>query len=185
MTIGDGGNHEGLYDHWSSPAPDWVSFRSGAHFGRGDLLVVNKTHLRWQWWPNSADASEDEVWILNTFGRPADDDDLVSPPTNDDAAATGRKNSGNGAVLSPALGGVLFAGSLFVLFQLLRPVVRKFALKMNQTKLSAGGRSESDRGILLSTTRSPVATHDPSSEADWGLIGGTDKSGAVDELGAI
>jgi hypothetical protein len=67
VTIGDGGNREGLYDEWQEPAPEWVAFRNGSHYGRGDLLVVNATHLRWQWWPNGQSRPEDEAWIRNPY----------------------------------------------------------------------------------------------------------------------
>ena len=88
VTIGDGGNREGLYDKWitvdddafaadddangdggGGRAPEGVSFRNGSHYGRGDLVVVNATHLRWQWWPNGASVAEDEAWITNPYYR--------------------------------------------------------------------------------------------------------------------
>jgi hypothetical protein len=65
VTIGDGGNREGLYDHWDAAAPEWVAVQNGQHFGRGDLLVVNTTHARWQWWPNARGDAEDEAWVVN------------------------------------------------------------------------------------------------------------------------
>lgn len=69
VTIGDGGNREGLYDRWKTDdsMPEWVAFRNGSHYGRGDLVVLNKTHLRWQWWPNGFGAAEDDVWIINPY----------------------------------------------------------------------------------------------------------------------
>jgi len=64
VTIGDGGNREGLYDYWESSA-EWIAVQNGQHYGRGDLLVVNETHARWQWWPNGYTEAEDEAWIVN------------------------------------------------------------------------------------------------------------------------
>lgn len=64
VTIGDGGNREGLYDHWEDAA-DWIAVQNGQHYGRGDLLVVNETHARWQWWPNGYTEADDEAWLLN------------------------------------------------------------------------------------------------------------------------
>ena len=77
VTIGDGGNREGLYDKWlmvegrggTEEPPEWAAFRNGSHYGRGDLVVVNATHLRWQWWPNGAAVAEDEAWITNPYYR--------------------------------------------------------------------------------------------------------------------
>ena len=46
-----------------------MSFRNGSHYGRGDLVVVNATHLRWQSWPNGASVAEDEAWITNPYYR--------------------------------------------------------------------------------------------------------------------
>ena len=50
VTIGDGGNREELYDKWLEPKDDWVAFRNGSRYGRGDLLVMNDTHAKWGWW---------------------------------------------------------------------------------------------------------------------------------------
>jgi hypothetical protein len=72
VTIGDGGNVEGHADSWLQPAPEWSAFRNGAHFGRGDILVVNSSHLRWEWWPNRKVLPQDIVWILNPL--------FVQPP---------------------------------------------------------------------------------------------------------
>ena len=44
VTIGDGGNREGLYDGWivdeSEEPPDWVDFRNGSHYGRGVRIAL-------------------------------------------------------------------------------------------------------------------------------------------------
>ena len=69
ITIGDGGNREGLYDTWSDPPEEWVAFRNGSAYGRGDLYVVNATHIRWQWWPVTFAAPQDEHWITNPLYR--------------------------------------------------------------------------------------------------------------------
>jgi hypothetical protein len=77
VTIGDGGNREGLYDSWTDDDDvgaggegGWVAFRNGSHYGRGDLLIPNGTHMRWQWWPTGEEVqlmAEDETWIINPF----------------------------------------------------------------------------------------------------------------------
>jgi hypothetical protein len=67
VTIGDGGNGEGHALLWTDneETPDWVAFRNGSHYGRGDLLIVNSTHMRWEWRPNNFAGAEDSAWIMN------------------------------------------------------------------------------------------------------------------------
>lgn len=87
VTIGDGGNREGLYDTWQEPAAEWVDFRNGSKYGRGDLLVANDTHLHWQWIPSNAvdDDPQDHAWITNphtvTACRATSGDDPTFAPT--------------------------------------------------------------------------------------------------------
>mmetsp|Transcript_6844 Transcript_6844/g.12707 ORF Transcript_6844/g.12707 Transcript_6844/m.12707 type:complete len:702 (+) Transcript_6844:63-2168(+) len=66
ITIGDGGNAEGHADSWSDEVPEWSAFRNGKHYGRGDILVANETHLRWDWLP-IGDVGEDMAWITNPY----------------------------------------------------------------------------------------------------------------------
>jgi acid phosphatase type 7 len=44
ITIGDGGNREGLATKWESPQPVWSAFRQ-ASYGHGELQVFNATHM--------------------------------------------------------------------------------------------------------------------------------------------
>lgn len=65
ITLGNGGNHEGLYDEWL-PAPVYSRFRDGRYYGHGDLKVYNRTHLKWTWTPNPEQGDilpVDEAWI--------------------------------------------------------------------------------------------------------------------------
>jgi hypothetical protein len=65
ITIGNGGNHEGLYDEWL-PKPDYSQFRDGRYFGHGQLTVYNATHIKWSWTPNpeqGPNLPSDEAWI--------------------------------------------------------------------------------------------------------------------------
>eukprot|EP00252_Welwitschia_mirabilis_P009066 TRINITY_DN2135_c0_g1_i1.p1 TRINITY_DN2135_c0_g1~~TRINITY_DN2135_c0_g1_i1.p1 ORF type:complete len:429 (+),score=80.94 TRINITY_DN2135_c0_g1_i1:160-1446(+) len=64
ITIGDGGNREGLASSFINPQPQWSVFRE-ASFGHGELKVVNATHAHWSWHRNDYDESvqADEVWI--------------------------------------------------------------------------------------------------------------------------
>jgi len=53
VTIGDGGNREGLASTWETPQPAWSLFRQ-ASYGHGVLTVLNGTSLEWTWFQNPA-----------------------------------------------------------------------------------------------------------------------------------
>jgi len=56
VTIGDGGNREGLYTKWQTPSPAWSAFHK-SEFGSGLLTFINATNAQWTWHMNSADES--------------------------------------------------------------------------------------------------------------------------------
>ncbi|KAH6822788.1 purple acid phosphatase 18 [Perilla frutescens var. hirtella] len=64
ITIGDGGNREGLARWYKGNQPEWSVFRE-ASFGHGELNVVNSTHAFWSWHRNNDDepVMSDQVWI--------------------------------------------------------------------------------------------------------------------------
>lgn len=64
ITIGDGGNREGLAQRYRDPKPHWSIFRE-ASFGHGELKIVNTSHAFWGWHRNDDDepVRSDEVWI--------------------------------------------------------------------------------------------------------------------------
>ncbi|XP_044473707.1 purple acid phosphatase 18-like isoform X2 [Mangifera indica] len=66
ITIGDGGNEEGLARKYKNPQPEWSVFRE-ASFGHGELRIVNSTHAIWSWHRNEDDepVKTDEVWITS------------------------------------------------------------------------------------------------------------------------
>ncbi|KAK9089682.1 hypothetical protein Scep_028764 [Stephania cephalantha] len=66
ITIGDGGNHEGLAHRYIDPKPEWSMFRE-ASFGHGELKIANSTHAFWSWHRNDDDepVKSDEVWITS------------------------------------------------------------------------------------------------------------------------
>ncbi|CAN6452274.1 unnamed protein product [Victoria cruziana] len=66
ITIGDGGNKEGLAERYLNPKPEWSIFRE-ASFGHGELRIVNSTHAHWSWHRNDDDEplKSDEVWITS------------------------------------------------------------------------------------------------------------------------
>jgi len=78
ITIGDGGNAEGLATGWVEPQPDWSVYRQ-ASYGHGELVVFNETHTQWQWHQNLdlAPTVADEFWAikddfsLHTTGKTA------------------------------------------------------------------------------------------------------------------
>ncbi|CAK9134535.1 unnamed protein product [Ilex paraguariensis] len=72
ITIGDGGNHEGLATKFLDPQPNISVFRE-ASFGHGELEVVNATHAQWTWHRNDDDelVASDTVWLRNLTSDPA------------------------------------------------------------------------------------------------------------------
>ncbi|KAL4339590.1 hypothetical protein GQ457_08G007380 [Hibiscus cannabinus] len=69
ITIGDGGNREGLAQKYVQPKPEWSVFRE-ASFGHGELKIVNSTHAFWTWHRNDDDepVRSDQVWINSLIG---------------------------------------------------------------------------------------------------------------------
>ncbi|KAL0311026.1 UNVERIFIED_CONTAM: Purple acid phosphatase 18 [Sesamum angustifolium] len=69
ITIGDGGNREGLARKYKEPKPEWSVFRE-ASFGHGELKIVNSTHAFWSWHRNDDDepVRSDQFWITSLFG---------------------------------------------------------------------------------------------------------------------
>lgn len=51
LTVGDGGNREGLASKWVTPCPEWSTYRQ-ATYGFGELEALNATHARWVWHQN-------------------------------------------------------------------------------------------------------------------------------------
>nr|XP_051185819.1 probable purple acid phosphatase 20 [Lolium perenne] len=72
VTIGDGGNREGLAEKYIDPQPKTSVFRE-ASFGHGRLQVVNATHALWTWHRNDDDEPvvADQVWITSLASKPA------------------------------------------------------------------------------------------------------------------
>lgn len=70
VTIGDGGNHEGLARGWVEPQPDWSVYRQ-ASYGFGRLRVFNATTALWQWHQNQdlAPTIADEHYFVKEEGE--------------------------------------------------------------------------------------------------------------------
>jgi hypothetical protein len=64
ITIGDGGNREGLAAKWLAQTP--VSAYRMATYGHGELEVVNATAAHWTWHtnPDAESKTEDELWLI-------------------------------------------------------------------------------------------------------------------------
>ncbi|GAB4833395.1 Probable purple acid phosphatase 20 [Ancistrocladus abbreviatus] len=71
ITIGDGGNREGLASNYMDPQPDISLFRE-ASFGHGELEVANGTNAFWSWHRNDDDESveADSVWLTTLAANP-------------------------------------------------------------------------------------------------------------------
>lgn len=67
ITVGDGGNREGLALEFNEPQSELSLFRE-ASFGHGELRIYNATQAHWSWHRNQDDDSviADEIWI-NSF----------------------------------------------------------------------------------------------------------------------
>eukprot|EP00268_Persea_americana_P023928 TRINITY_DN2344_c0_g1_i5.p2 TRINITY_DN2344_c0_g1~~TRINITY_DN2344_c0_g1_i5.p2 ORF type:complete len:125 (-),score=16.05 TRINITY_DN2344_c0_g1_i5:361-735(-) len=48
ITVGDGGNQEGLAGRFTNPQPDYSAFRE-ASYGHSTLEIKNRTHAFYRW----------------------------------------------------------------------------------------------------------------------------------------
>ncbi|KAJ9542652.1 hypothetical protein OSB04_029158 [Centaurea solstitialis] len=64
ITIGDGGNREGLAMLYKEPTPS-ISLYREASFGHGRLRILNDTHAHWSWNRNDDSVSvvADGIWL--------------------------------------------------------------------------------------------------------------------------
>ncbi|GAV73341.1 Metallophos domain-containing protein/Metallophos_C domain-containing protein [Cephalotus follicularis] len=70
ITIGDGGNLEGLATSMTEPQPSYSAFRE-ASFGHGILDIKNRTHAYFGWHRNQDGyaVEADSLWLLNRFWK--------------------------------------------------------------------------------------------------------------------
>uniref|UniRef100_A0A0E0RKH5 Purple acid phosphatase n=1 Tax=Oryza rufipogon TaxID=4529 RepID=A0A0E0RKH5_ORYRU len=80
VTIGDGGNIEGLADEMTWPQPPYSAFREDS-FGHAVLDIKNRTHAYYAWYRNDdgAKVAADAVWFTNRFHMPNHDDSTPTP----------------------------------------------------------------------------------------------------------
>lgn len=76
VTIGDGGNIEGLSTSMHKPRPEYSAYRE-ASYGHGMLNIKNRTHLRLTWHRNDEGVAveRDHIWFVQHW----DDDDVTGP----------------------------------------------------------------------------------------------------------
>ncbi|CAN6821162.1 unnamed protein product [Brassica oleracea] len=74
ITIGDGGNHEGLSTKMTEPQPEYSAFRE-ASFGHAIFSIRNRTHAYYGWHRNQDGCAVncDTMWFFNRFWHPIDD----------------------------------------------------------------------------------------------------------------
>nr|GMC87477.1 purple acid phosphatase 2-like [Ipomoea batatas] len=74
ITIGDGGNHEGLATIMTEPQPEYSAFRE-ASFGHATLEIKNRTHAYYSWHRNQDGyaVEADSMWVSNRVWHPVDD----------------------------------------------------------------------------------------------------------------
>ncbi|KAL6521119.1 Purple acid phosphatase 22 [Orobanche gracilis] len=86
VTIGDGGNREGLAMSFENPKPSISIYREPS-FGHGRLRIFNNTHAKWTWHRNNDTNSieADEVWLENlATSTLCTDSNLLSKAINDE-----------------------------------------------------------------------------------------------------
>ncbi|KAM7272174.1 hypothetical protein ACFE04_026837 [Oxalis oulophora] len=79
ITIGDGGNLEGLAYVMTEPQPSYSEFRE-ASFGHGALDIKNRTHAFFAWHRNQDKYAvvSDSLWLLNRYWNPSNQQLLAS-----------------------------------------------------------------------------------------------------------
>ncbi|KAI5314098.1 Hypothetical predicted protein [Prunus dulcis] len=74
ITIGDGGNIEGLATNMREPQPDYSAYRE-ASFGHAIFDIKNRTHAFYSWHRNDDGVAvkADSMWFFNRYHHPVDD----------------------------------------------------------------------------------------------------------------
>ncbi|XP_021827955.1 purple acid phosphatase 10-like [Prunus avium] len=74
ITIGDGGNIEGLATNMREPQPAYSAYRE-ASFGHAIFDIKNQTHAFYGWHQNDDGVAvkADSMWFFNRFDHPVDD----------------------------------------------------------------------------------------------------------------
>ncbi|QCD88985.1 purple acid phosphatase-like [Vigna unguiculata] len=74
ITVGDGGNLEGLATNMTEPQPEYSAFRESS-FGHAVFDIKNRTHAHYSWHRNQDGVAveADSVWFFNRYWHPVDD----------------------------------------------------------------------------------------------------------------
>lgn len=74
ITIGDGGNLEGLATNMTEPQPDYSAYRE-ASFGHAILALKNRTHAYYSWHRNQDGfaVEADKMWFFNRYWHPVEE----------------------------------------------------------------------------------------------------------------
>ncbi|KAL2331470.1 hypothetical protein Fmac_019051 [Flemingia macrophylla] len=74
ITIGDGGNIEGLATKMTEPQPEYSAYRE-ASFGHAMFEIKNRTHAHYSWHRNEDEyaVTADSMWFFNRYWHPVDD----------------------------------------------------------------------------------------------------------------
>ncbi|KAL2892950.1 Purple acid phosphatase 25 [Bienertia sinuspersici] len=77
LTVGDGGNIEGLANNFIEPQPSYSAYRE-ASFGHAVLEIKNQTHAFYTWHRNQDHeaVAADSTWFYNRFWFPKDESSL-------------------------------------------------------------------------------------------------------------
>ncbi|XP_024016469.1 purple acid phosphatase 5 isoform X2 [Eutrema salsugineum] len=77
ITIGDGGNIEGIANDYTYPQPSYSAYRE-ASFGHAMLEIKNRTHALYTWHRNQDDEPvvADSLWVKNRYFLPEEDETL-------------------------------------------------------------------------------------------------------------
>ncbi|KAK4477131.1 hypothetical protein RD792_016342 [Penstemon davidsonii] len=81
ITIGDGGNIEGLANNMTEPQPKYSAYRE-ASFGHATLEIKNRTHAYYSWHRNQDGyaVQADSMWFFNRFWHQIDDSTTSAQP---------------------------------------------------------------------------------------------------------
>lgn len=151
VTVGDGGNHEELYDVWPYANNSTSEFRDGRFYGHGEVTVYNRTHIKWSWVPNAANQGElavrDEAWI-SPRGTPTPNDGNRSdppPPVHHSERSTQTSILATLLIL-----GLAVVGSIFI-FRCRRTTSQRYLLRNVE-------RYEEDEDVLSYSRNTPSVT---------------------------
>jgi len=64
MVDGHGGNDEGLYNTWYTPAASWSAFRIGTMYGFSSMQIYNATHINWTMYEASTGNIIDNIMLI-------------------------------------------------------------------------------------------------------------------------